>query len=423
INQLYGFIDMSFASELGAQSVSSIVFIDQIIVFIQSIGYGLGISGGVIIAKYMGANLKTKTSEFITVVFIMTVLIGITISIIGSVFPEYFLSILKLPSDLVSVGTNYFIIQLITVMFVYFNAAYFGLERARGNSNKILILNVITIFAKVILLLIISYMNMISIELIAITTFLAQLFITVCGLYSTLNKKQTYKFEIKYINLKIELVKELLYLGIPIIISRSIFSLGKLIVNVQSAYYGAVAIGALGISNKLSGIVASFAMGFEEAESIVISANRGAKNYDKILEIMKKTLIVSFLLGVFGYFFMLFFYHDIISFFAKNDQEFYLMLDSIFKYEIMGLFLLPIINSITGVLYGMGRSRITLILSFIRLFVLRIPIIWIFIAFTSIGPSALGFSMLISNITSALLMIGAYIYYIQPIIKKEKKER
>jgi len=419
INQLYGFIDMSYASVLGADSVSAIVFIDQVISFIHAIGYGIGISSGVIIAKYIGQKSKQAANEFITVALMITMFIALLICILGSIYPDEILRILSLPDELVSVGTSYFIIQMITLLFVYFNAFYLGLERARGNSNRILILNVVVVFFKIGFLSVLNRNDLITIEMIAITTLISQLFITVVGIISTFNVNQAYSFKFVNINFKRVYIKELILLGVPIVISRSIFSLGKLIVNIQAAYYGAIAIGALGISNKLSGLVASFAMGFEEAESVVVSANRGASNYQNIQKVMKKTLIASFIVGTIGYVFMNFFYYDIISFFAKGDEEFYVMLDSILKFEIYGLFLLPIINAVTGVLYGLGRSKVTLILSFIRLFILRIPLIWLFIHFTTIGPSALGISMLISNVTSALMMIGVYIFYIMPLLKKE----
>ena len=50
-----------------------------------------------------------------------------------------------------------------------------------------------------------------------------------------------------------------------------------------------------------------------------------------------------------------------------------------------------------GLLYGFGKTRISLVLNLVRLFAYRIPPLFLLLRFTNIGIPAVGIAMLISN--------------------------
>ena len=62
-----------------------------------------------------------------------------------------------------------------------------------------------------------------------------------------------------------------------------------------------------------------------------------------------------------------------------------------------------------GLLYGFGKTRISMILNITRLFVYRIPPLYLLMHFTTIGVPAVGMAMLISNgmvgITSGIVAL------------------
>ena len=71
--------------------------------------------------------------------------------------------------------------------------------------------------------------------------------------------------------------------------------------------------------------------------------------------------------------------------------------------------LVSINASVMGLLYGFGKTRISMILNVVRLFVYRIPPLFLLMHFTNIGIPAVGIAMLISNgmvgITSGIVAI------------------
>ena len=172
---------------------------------------------------------------------------------------------------------------------------------------------------------------------------------------------------------------------------------------------GSTVDGALGVSNRLGGFSTNPPSGFQEAESSLISQNLGNQNIKRALGIFYRTLIIN--LGIAAFFFslMLAFKDSIIMLFAKGDAAFAEQINAIYTYECWDSVLVSINASVMGLLYGFGKTRISMILNLIRLFVYRIPPLFILLNFTNIGIPAVGIAMLISNgmvgITSGITAI------------------
>ena len=83
--------------------------------------------------------------------------------------------------------------------------------------------------------------------------------------------------------------------------------------------------------------------------------------------------------------------------------------------EALGAVPLGIHSATMGLLYGFGKTRITLILNFARVFIFRIPILWFLQQFTSFGSSSVGIVMAVSNIATGLAAGLVAIYQVKKI--------
>ena len=54
-------------------------------------------------------------------------------------------------------------------------------------------------------------------------------------------------------------------------------------------------IGALGISNNVSGLAASFENGFSDASSAIVSQNYGAGKYKRAVNVYKANIVITFI--------------------------------------------------------------------------------------------------------------------------------
>ena len=163
------------------------------------------------------------------------------------------------------------------------------------------------------------------------------------------------------------------------------------------ATMGTTVVGALGVSNRLGGFSTNPPAGFQEAESSLISNNLGNKNVERALGIFYRTLVINLIIAALFFTIMITFKNSIIFIFAKGDAAFAAEINAIYTYECWDSVLVSISASVMGLLYGFGKTRISTLLSIIRLFVYRIPPLFLLIRFTNIGIPAVGIAMLISN--------------------------
>ena len=71
------------------------------------------------------------------------------------------------------------------------------------------------------------------------------------------------------------------------------FNYGKVVVNSMAASYGSLAIGALGVSNRLGGLSTMPPIGFEDAEAALVAQNLGNGNERRALSIFKRVLALN----------------------------------------------------------------------------------------------------------------------------------
>ena len=125
------------------------------------------------------------------------------------------------------------------------------------------------------------------------------------------------------------------------------------------------------------------------------------------------TVSVNCLIGLVLMSLSLLFLHRLSWFFAGDNGEFAAMIRSIYRYEAMGAIPLGVNAAVLGLLYGLGRTKITLFMNFCRVFVFRVPVLWALQHFTALGSESAGIVMAVSNILSGLLaaVVAAAVIY------------
>ena len=74
------------------------------------------------------------------------------------------------------------------------------------------------------------------------------------------------------------------------------------------------------------------------------------------------------------------------------------MISKIFGYERVGIIALAINSAVLGLIYGLGYTKLSMIVNLSRLFVFRVPSMIIMMnCFPSLGAESRGIAMLVSN--------------------------
>ena len=75
-----------------------------------------------------------------------------------------------------------------------------------------------------------------------------------------------------------------------------------------------------------------------------------------------------------------------------------------------------------ALLFGMGYTKITLVINFLRIFLFRIPVLWGIQHFTTLGSEAVGVVMLVSNTATGIMAFVAAFFCVRKIRQEIKDE-
>lgn len=424
-NSFYSILDGIIVSKIDSTSVSAVATLSQIQNLLSSLGAGLAAGGGIIVARLFGAGKMDEARKNSNITIMLATIIIAVLLIVTLPLAVPIMRLSGVPDELIAIGTGYFIVQIINLGFVFYNSVFIAMQKAKGNTKIIFILNIGVMIIKLILSYLFVYVfGATDILWVALSTLIGQMIMFIVLLVVMLNKNNIFQIRIKEFKLLKTEVLNILKISLPIFVGKFIFSFGKVSINAMCKEYGVLVVGALGISNNLCGVATNPINSFEEGTSTIVSQNLGNRNISRAFQAFFRSLFMALICGIIGYVLIRFVFQDaLISLFNqnKNDvnaEEFMRLIKSINKYDTLSIIALAINAAVLGVLYGFGQTKMTMIINISRVFVFRIPVLWYLQTFhKEIGAEAAGMSMGISNICIAITSICFLIYFVFKIKK------
>ena len=82
------------------------------------------------------------------------------------------------------------------------------------------------------------------------------------------------------------------------------------------------------------------------------------------------------------------------------------MITMVYRFEAYGAIPLGINAAVLALLYGLGKTKLTLVLNFSRVFLFRIPVFWFLQNYTDLGEVSVGIVMMVSNISVTVMAVS-----------------
>ncbi len=422
LQSIFNVMDTLMASHISADSVSAVAVLNQIKAMISAIGTGLAVGGSIKISEAYGRGDYDAVRRQVATLYAMAVVIGTVVVAVLVPFAVPFLKLLGTPEDLIQTGTGYFRVEILTLVVTFFNTVYIAIERSRGHSRKILALNLAVILTKLGLTALFVYGLDSGVIMIAVATLAGQCVLLVYALASMPRDEGAFRFSFRNISFKAETVLPILNLSYPVAAEKMLFSAGKVTVNSMAGGYGALTAGALGISNNIGGLTTGWQSGMQDGAAALISQNRGAGKYRRTLALYGWLMAVNVAIGAVGLLLVSNGLPWLAQIFAQSknqfDPAFRDMIVDIHRWEMLGYITLGMHAATLALLLGYGYTKLTLLLNVMRVFVFRVPVLWLLQNFTSLGPEAVGVTMMVSNVSAGVSAVLVAI----PVILKIRRQ-
>ena len=276
LNMLFTVLDTMMASHISAESVSAVAYLSQLNLILSAVGGGLAVGAGIQISRAYGEGNFLLVRKRVSSLYVISLALGLAMFALVAPFTGGFLRLAGTPEELIAVGAQYFIVELGDLVVKFLNNVYIAVERARGNSRRIMYLNFLVIALKLGLTALFVYVLESGLVMIAVASLLSQLALLAFAAKNSLRADEAFSFSRGAVSMDRETTRPMLAQSAPVIVEKALFAFGKTVVNSMSTVYGANMVGALGVSNNLGGITTNPQNGYQEGSSAVISQNFGA---------------------------------------------------------------------------------------------------------------------------------------------------
>lgn len=293
-----GLADSIMVASVGEAAVSGVSLIDTVMLLVLNIFTALATGGAVIAGQFLGKKKEETACKATNQLIAFTLKASLVIMVFGYIGRDFITHVVfgRIEADVMYNCNLYLMIVLASIpMIALYNAAA-SIFRAMGNSEitmkTSMLMNAINVGGNA--LLIFGFHR--GVEGVAIPTLVSRTVACLVMIY-LLNNQQNLLHIWHPFSLKTDwqLLKKILYIGIPNGLESSMFQLGKILVLSIVAGFGTASIAA----NAVSGNIATFAilpgMSIGYAMLTVAAQCVGAGDYKQVEYYTKKLLKIIYL--------------------------------------------------------------------------------------------------------------------------------
>lgn len=419
IRTVYTLTDGLFVAQLSPLDFTATSFVWPLNYAFISIGMGIGIGSTSLISQLLGAGQGKRSSKYACNAIFMALALGSVLAVIGAIFCEDIIALMGAEGELLEKSTTYLRICFIGLFFDFVYFSYQAILTSQGITKPITQISFITSITNVVLDPIFIFDRVpifgfpglgLGIAGAAWATVIAKTLDFILIRYMA---KSQSKMEV-VLDLGLidkDVMKHILKISLPSALGNGGSALGFTMLNALIEGYGTTTLTAYSIINRITDLFTQAQNGIGSGLTSIIGQNMGAEKYDRTKKIFKRALIIIGILSVISLLICIVFRYPLLSIFIKEgssqdlwDQSLNYLYFSAFIIFFMGFF-----SALIGFFQGVGRTSYSMIMSTGRLWILRLPLIWIFSRFTNLGPNGVWWSMVLSN--ALICLYGFYIYF------------
>jgi len=254
---LVGTADTFMVASLGAASISAVALADMFNIFISSMLFALSTGGAVLVSQFIGAANLKRARESAKQLLAVVLLAGILIAGVSELFLPDIVRVLygELEPDVYSATMTYFRITLVSFPFI---AVYGGcaalfrsMNRAKTTMYISFVSNIVNVTGNAVLI----FGFGLGVAGAAYATVLARVVAMAIILHMVMDhSRQIYVDLASGFRISWQLVKKILYIGIPGGIENGVFQFGRVVVLGLIATHGTREIAANAVANLVDAL-------------------------------------------------------------------------------------------------------------------------------------------------------------------------
>ena len=399
IQALIPLSDSLFLNRLTSVEVaSSVTFSQPVLNIMIALSQGLGVATLVMLGRLYGKGRMLALKETMLQIFVFSFIIGLFL-IPVCVFSAFVIS--KYTTSEIRDNVYIYISLYSLIMpFVFLAAIYNSSKNAIGRPE----ITFIRIFLLLILKIIFNSIFLYALKMRITGAVMASLFsyviVTIWMFYDLFLKNGDIKLNLRSYSVKLPIIKRLLKIGLPSMLNYAFLYLGFFLINKEMEKFGAIALNAQGIASNINAICFILPSSIGTTVSSMISINMGVGNIKKSKEVFNVGWLTGVTISVLTICLILPISSTLVLTFTKVPKVIEIADKAlhIYTYSVIGFSIFMISQ---GVFIALGRTKVPLVMSILRIWLLR----YIFILVTQkyLGLYSIFWGNLFSNTLAGII--------------------
>lgn len=400
----------------GSEALAAVGSTSSLINMLTNLFIGISLGANVLSARLYAAGKHKEMSETVHTAIATAALSGVLMVFVGIFLSRPALELMDTPLDVIDLATKYMRIYFLGMPFFMLYNFGASILRAVGDTKRPLIFLVISGVVNAVLNVFLVTVFKMDVDGVAIATVISQMISCVLVLGCLYKSDSVYQLRFKKLKIKWEYLAQIFRIGIPAGIQSTLISFSNVLLQSSVNSFGSTAMAGYTAANNIMSFLYMAANAVTQASMSFTSQNYGAKKPKRMDRVFASGLILEVAiclpLGVLAYVF-----GDELSSIYTESAE-------VIKYsvEILGLttvpyFLCGIMDVFPGILRGMGRSTVPMILCLLGTVGMRI--VWIYFFFPHNRTLGYLFVSYLVSWSATIIMQLVYYVFVRKVAHRE----
>lgn len=396
-----GQIENSVAAQAGISSAWPLLNI------LLSFQAGFSVAGVAVISQLLGAGKEEKARDNAGMLLVIAVVMGAVVNAVIWLISPWAMAAMGAEGGVLACAVDYLRVRSFEMIPLFVFGAFQAVRQAQGDTSTPVYLSVASVLINIALTaLFVQGMGMGAFGA-GLATMIGQTAVAPVCLILLFSKRQSLHLPRRIPRVRREELLRLTAIAMPAAASQALSSLGFLVLQMVVLSYGDAVTAAFSIGNKISNILLMPIMALGSVLAAYVGQNIGAGNGERARTACRVSRNIGLVISLAGCAALLP-VRELLVALLSNDASTQAFGSVYVFWTLLTQPLMALFQNYIGIFNGSGCTRYAMVMSTVRLWAIRLPLILIFRTFTSVGAGGIWYAMVISNFL--ILGVGAALY-------------
>lgn len=407
-----GMADTIMISSAGEAAVSGVSLVDMLNMLIFGVLAAISTGGCVVVSQSLGAQKQKQACTESRQVLYTVLFFSIIIAVLMVGFRNAVLNLFfgKIDENVMEACLTYLIISSFSFPFLGIYNSCAALFRAMGKTNITFIVSIIGNIINITGNAILIFGFHMGVAGVAIPTLVSRIIMALILYVLLKNKKLEIHFEKEKFNINFNIVKKILYIGIPSGIENGIFQLGRVLVVSIISSFGTIQIAANGVANSLDSMGCIIGQAMNLAMITVIGRCVGANDKEQISYYTKKLLLITYVATAIVNSTILLLLSPILKLYGLTSETTELTRILVLIHNGMAIFMWPLSFVLPNMLRACNDVKFPMFISIFSMFLFRVGLSYILGSSFGMGAIGVWIAMLVDWLFRIICFVLRYIH-------------